>query len=176
MLKPSHQRFAELAALGTDLVAAYREAFGAASDAACRKGATRMSQNVAINTEIQRIRTAAEKQPGSVILSLAEKRSMLARIARAPFGPLTKDAPYAHEILAMKERPDDDATPMLPGLEPQLKMMVIDRVKIGDAMRAIELDARLGGEFPEGKRDLQEASTMAEEIAAIRRERSGPKA
>lgn len=74
ILKADHQKFANLVAAGTDETEAYTQVTGVTNYHAARKGGLRLSQNVSIVAEIDRIRKAAEVLPGGAVLTVAMKR------------------------------------------------------------------------------------------------------
>lgn len=154
-MKPTHARWCALVASGEDRAAAYRQACTKAgetmSNDAARQGALRLSQNVACQREVSRLRKAAEKMAGGTVLTILEKRLYLASVVRTPLGKINEHSPLCQELFRSKRKADEDGTEPLPGMGEQLEFWITEKVKKPDVLRAIELDSKLAGEFSEDR-------------------------
>ena len=146
MLGSKYQAYAEAVAGGSPELDAYRRAFPSASVVAARKGVARMSQNVAVCEEIQRIRKAAELLAGGAVLSLMEKRLYLAGVVRTPLGEVNASSIYCTEMIRSRLNPAAVTSRELAEPE-QGEFWVTEKVKKPCPLAAIRLDAELAGEL-----------------------------
>jgi hypothetical protein len=82
VLSGPHQKFAEGIALGLNATEAYVAAYPNAKPSEAAKNTSRMTKNDEIREEVERLRRKAEEAAGGVVLTLVEKRTILAQIAR----------------------------------------------------------------------------------------------
>ena len=121
MLSGPRQKFAEGIVAGNSATAAYRAAYLRSGQRAAEVGASRLLRNAEVTAEIERQRATAEKQAGSALMTLMEKRMFLARVVRANVALLP---------------PDSD---LWIGVGTR-------RLRMPDKLRAIKLDNDLAGE------------------------------
>jgi hypothetical protein len=84
--------------MGLSSTAAYLAAYPSSTPSAARKNAARLKANEDIGAEVLRIRAEAAKLPGSVFLTLQEKRNFLARVVRAKMNELAADSDLWQEV------------------------------------------------------------------------------
>lgn len=130
MLSGPHKIFAEGIVAGMTATEAYRAAYPKASADTARKNAARLKANEGVKSEVSRLRAAAQEKAGSAVLTLVEKRSFLARLVRAEIANLAESSDLFVSIKRGKD-----------GTE----------FKLGDKLRAIELDNDLAGEGSEAE-------------------------
>lgn len=160
MLKPHYQKFAELVAKGTDPVEAYKEATGTESMDAAYKGSERLSKNVEILAEIERLQRAAEMLAGSAVMELKEAMEMLSAMVRDERLRLVR----RHE----KPAPVDPDQPLLLEVEPEpAAELTYEKRKDSDKLKALELLGRLRRWFAEDRRDDAEADGLDELLDRI---------
>jgi hypothetical protein len=82
VLSGPHQKFAEGIALGLNATDAYVAAYPASTRVAASPNAARLIRNDKVLEEVDRLRLKAEEAAGGVVLTLVEKRTILAQIAR----------------------------------------------------------------------------------------------
>lgn len=82
VLSGPHQKFAEGIALGLNATDAYVAAYPASTRVAASPNAARLIRNDKVLEEVERLRRKAEEAAGGVVLTLVEKRTILAQIAR----------------------------------------------------------------------------------------------
>lgn len=122
-------KFCEGIVSGLTGVAAWRAAYPDCSGAgAASTAASRALKRAAIQAEIARLREVAAGLAGSAVLTLVEKRRFLAAVLRTPVGEVTAESPLAQEY-------KEDAKGVT--------------VKLPCKLRALELDAKLAGDFRE---------------------------
>lgn len=149
-LQEKRQRWAELVATGTNPAKAYATVWvGNQSPDACRRGVSRLSRNASVMEEVSRIRKRVEMEAGGAVMTLLEKRRYLAEIVRTPVGQLSPMSPLAQEVKRAKPL----ATAEQPALftAEQVEATEWETVRMPDKLKAIELDAKLAGEFAEDK-------------------------
>lgn len=159
ILKPEQQKYAELVALGENPAAAYGMAFGGGEPMkpdAKRKGVSRMSQNVPVQDEIRRIRAEAEKMLGGVVMSLAQKRIYLNRIMTTPLSEIGADSVLCSELTISKPYKKDG--------EQQMELWEVEKIRKPDPLRAMEIDAKLAGEFSDDRKNDAEAAAAQESM------------
>lgn len=113
--------------------AAYLAAYPRSSNAAARSSAVGLLAKDNIKAEIARIRAKAEARAGSAVLTLAEKRTFLARVLRANGGTLD-------------EKMDAD---LINGVKFSSKGKRM--IEIPCKLRALQLDNDLAGEGSEAR-------------------------
>lgn len=79
----AHRKYCEGVASGLTGTAAYMAAYPQASRGTAKGQSRRLLRKPEIRSEIERLRRQAEEIAGPAVLTLAEKRSFLARIVRA---------------------------------------------------------------------------------------------
>ena len=140
---PRHERFAQLVATGQSAAEAYRAVYGAKGKAAENSG-SRLLGNVGVSARIAELQQkAAEK----AVLTLVEKREFLRRVVMTAI----RDVDERSNLCQSVECTDKGR-----------------KFRMPDKLRAIELDAKLAGEFLE-QSDVNltvHASLSAEERAA----------
>lgn len=159
ILKPEQQKYAELVALGENPAAAYGMAFGGGEPMkadAKRKGVSRMSQNVTVQDEIRRIRSEAQKMLGGVVMTLADKRIYLNRIMTTPPSEIGPDSVLCSEFTVSKPYKKDG--------DSQMELWEVEKIKKPDVLRAMELDAKLAGEFSDDRKNDAEAAAAQESM------------
>lgn len=139
MLSGPQRKFCERIVSGDTGEAAWRKAYPKASPAAARASASEALTKDNIKAEIQHLRDKADLIAGSGVLTLAEKRKFLAEVVKTPVGKVSKDSQLAQEV-----RVDE-------------KSMTI---KMPCKLKALELDAKLAGEFDEDKTKAKEADAL----------------
>ena len=149
LLSDKRLKWAALVANGERPYIAYGKAFGSQSVDACRKGAQRLSKNVALQKEIQRLRHEAERMAGGAVLTLAEKRRFLAEIVRMPVGKLTPMSPLVQEVKRAKPLSSADQPALFS--DEEVAQTEWETVRMPDKLKALELDAKLAGELAEDK-------------------------
>ena len=162
ILKPEQQRYAELVALGENPSAAYGMAFGGGEPMkpeAKRQGVCRLSRNVTVQDEIRRIRAEAEKMLGGVVMTLAQKRIYLNRIMTTPLSEIGPDSVLCSEITVSKPYKKDG--------DQQMELWEVEKIKKPDVLRAMELDAKLAGEFSDDRKNDAEAALATDMRTAI---------
>lgn len=170
LLKPEQLKYAELVAQGESPAAAYGMAFGGGEPMkpeAKRKGASRMSQNVTVQAEIARIRSEAEKMLGGAVMTLAMKRAFLFRVMNTPISEIGPDSVLCAEVTVSE--------PYKKGDGDQMELWEVKKIKKPDPLRAMEIDAKLAGEFAEDKTNgklAEEMGGLLSQLAAIRKRRS----
>lgn len=151
-----HVDYAHLLAKGETYPEAWRKAqLGPYTKAR----AIKLAETEEIKEIIRDIRKKAEDDS---VMSLREKRQMLAQICRTPIGDLTKDSPLTKE-LKMKS---------IPGRGDEGDQMEVE-VKGMDKLKAMELDSKLAGDFDKDDAANSESAVMAEFIARIRKSYTG---
>ena len=127
-LSGPHQKFCEGIVVGSTAADAYRAAYPNTTADNARKNAARLATKAEIQAEIARQRAVAEKEAGSAVLTLVEKRGFLARIFRARVALLPQDSDLLQSIKKMEN-----------GCE----------IRVPDKIAAIKLDNGLAGEAPQ---------------------------
>lgn len=152
MLSGPQRKFCEGIVRGLNQTEAYRAAYPNCSAKAAESKASRMVREGKVKAEIERLREKADDKAGSAVLTLAEKRSFLARVVRMEGAILDEDK-------------DGD---LINGLKfDKFGNRVLD---LPDKLRAVELDAKLAGELAQDKAaDKQAAATslLAEALRII---------
>lgn len=126
-LSGPHRKFCEGIVVGNTAASAYRVAYPNTTADNARKNAARLVAKADIQAEIARQRTVAEKEAGSAVLTLVEKRSFLARVVRARVALLPPDSDLFQSIKRTAS-----------GSE----------IRLADKIAAIKLDNDLVGEAP----------------------------
>lgn len=153
MLKnPRHEAFAQAVASGTSGTEAYRRVYGAKANKNAENLACRLSRNVNVR---QRVSELQQKSATATTLSLQEKREFLAKLVRTPIGSIdeTSELCQAAEyqvsggLRGRLRRGQADR-----GNEQGETEVTTVRIKLADKLKAIELDAKLAGEFTEDHR------------------------
>lgn len=137
---PKHERFAQLVATGKALGPAYREVYGDIRGA--RQAGSRLLSDVDIK---QRVAEIQSKSEGKAVLTIAEKREFLRRVVVTPIGQVDEES----DLCQSAEYSDTGR-----------------KFKMPDKLKAIELDAKLAGEFTE-KVEVK-ADGLLELLQAIR--------
>lgn len=160
MLKPHYQKFAELYASGVDPAEAYQMSCGQQkSKEACYKGAQRLSKNVHILAEVDRLRGEAQKSAGGTIVSLKEALEILSKIAREETMGAVRKVLLPAKVKEDENQPELFDPSEIPG--PEMEMQVIyEKPKPADRMKALELLGRLERWFAEDRRDDSEADQI----------------
>ncbi len=122
ILSGPHQKFCKGIVVGNTAASAYRAAYPNTTADNARKNAARRVTKADIQAEIARQRTVTEKEAGSAVLTLVEKRSFLARVALLP--------------------PDSDL------LQSIKRTASGSEIRLADKIAAIKLDNDLVGEAP----------------------------
>ncbi|MGV3532602.1 MAG: terminase small subunit [Chthoniobacteraceae bacterium] len=76
--------FAEGIASGLNATEAYRAGYAKSSPAAARAHGARLVANGDVQAEVERLRAKAEEKGGSAVMTLLQKRMLLAEIVRSP--------------------------------------------------------------------------------------------
>lgn len=139
MLSGPLQKFCERIVAGDTGEAAWRASHPKAKTSTCQVEASKTLRKPKIKEEIRRLRDKADLIAGSGVLTLAEKRKFLAEVVKTPVGEVSKDSQLAQEV-----RVDE-------------KSMTI---KMPCKLKALELDAKLAGEFDEDKTKAKEADAL----------------
>jgi hypothetical protein len=92
MLSGPQQKFCEGIVAGLNGTEAYLAAYPNARHRSAGRGATRLLAEESVRSEISRLRAEAQKQAGSAVLTLIEKRTFLARVVRARPALLEEDS------------------------------------------------------------------------------------
>lgn len=132
MLNGPHQKFCEGIVSGLNHGDAYAAAYPSAKRNSAAANATRLLKKDEIQAEIARIRAAAEREAGSAVLTLAEKRKFMARLVRTNLSLLDmeKDGDLLQEISDTEHG---------------------KKVKLASKLDAVKLDNDLAGEGSEAK-------------------------
>lgn len=138
MISGPKRKFCERIVAGDNATIAYLTAYPKSGKEAARKNAPRLMSNDDIEAEIQALRDRADSLAGSAVLSLAEKRKFLARIVRMQGG----------------FKVDDDLVNGVRVKEFGQEMILPCKLK------ALELDAKLAGEFDEDRSKAKEADAL----------------
>ena len=128
MLSGPQRKFCEGIVAGLNGTDAYCRAYPKSSRAASRARAPILLAKDSVQTEITRLRAKADEKAGSAVLTLAEKRSFVARLVRAKVADLPPDSDLFNSVKRSKD-----------GIE----------FRLPDKLRAIELDNDLAGDGSE---------------------------
>lgn len=136
-----HERFAQLLATGLSAAECYSKVYRKKGKVAGSAG-PRLLRNVGIQ---QRLAELQQKSAVSSVMTLTEKREYLARVKRTPIGSIGPDSDLcqSHEV-------------SMQGV----------KIRMCDKLKAVELDAKLAGEFTE-KVEVK-ADGLLELLQAIR--------
>ena len=115
-----------------------------------------------ILAEIQRIREKVEKMPGSVFLTMQEKRNFLARVVRCHLHTEPVDSDLIQEISRTKRTI---------GRGDEAEEWDVEKVKLPDKIKAIVTDNDLAADGSAAKAADAIGTTMAEFMARIRSNR-----
>jgi hypothetical protein len=154
-LKARQERFAQRVAQGIPLGRAYEESgYKSRGHAAYVNGAALFQQSdvKARVAEIQELAAGL----GTTLLTIQEKRSFLAELVRTPVGSIGPDSRLCQEFyerVKVQGKPKDGKTEAEGG-----ELLLRRRIRMGDKLRAIELDSKLAGHFPK-------AGTEPEKVA-----------
>ena len=146
MLSGPRQKFCEGIVRGLSAAEAYREAYPEADPHQAAKNTTRLTKNDEVKAEIARLRKKAEERAGSAVLTLAEKRTFIARLVRAD----------------LKGEVDGDLLQSVEHLDGGTKY------RLGDKLAAIKLDNDLAGEGSEAKANDAIADSVGALLERIR--------
>lgn len=130
VLTGPQRKFCEGIVSGKTATEAYLAAYPNATPATARKNAARVKANEGVLDEIARLRAAADAAAGSAVLTLAEKRTWLARLVRSNLAGFDTDK-------------DGD---LLQSIEP---CEFGQKLKLAGKIDAIKLDNDLAGEGSE---------------------------
>jgi hypothetical protein len=136
-MKPQHQKFAELIAIGKTAGEAYQIAYEKPRlTPAVHSAAQRLAAMPTIIAKVKELRTRAEAQSeAAAVMTLVEKRKFLAEILRTP---VTKLDPKQHDHLIKKI-----TRRVIGSGEEAEEVMDIEGY---DKLKAIELDTELAGD------------------------------
>jgi Terminase small subunit len=132
MLSGPRRKFCEGIIAGNKGVAAYLAAYPRSSRRAGEVGASRLLRKAEIQTAIERMRTQADREAGSALMTLIKKRKRLARIVRAR---VAVEPPDSDLWQAVKTRDG------------------VSEFRLPDKIEAIVLDSRLAGQGNEAEAD-----------------------
>ncbi|MDB6132482.1 MAG: Terminase small subunit [Verrucomicrobiales bacterium] len=138
MLSGPHQKFAEGVASGMNASAAYRIAYPTAKPDSVESNATRLMGNDGIAAEVQRLRDLALEKAGSAVMTLEEELRFLSRIVRCRIKNEPADSDLIQEVTRNNRyegRGDD------------VESWEVEKVKLPDKLRALELFAKLTGQL-----------------------------
>lgn len=142
-------KFCERVVAGDTGEAAWMKSHPGCSARAARANASRALARASVKAEVQRLREKADEKAGSAVLTLAEKRKFLARVIRLA-GAEVDEAADADLINGVKFSRDGRRMLDLPC-----------------KLRALELDAKLAGEFAEDKAKAQEADALTSLMQSV---------
>jgi phage terminase small subunit len=132
MLSGPQRVFCEGIVAGMTQTDAYLKAYPHSSPATARRASSALAGKPAVQEEIQQMRKKADEMAGSAVLTLAEKRTWLARLVRANAATLSTDKDG--DLLAgldIEERDGDSR---------------IKKLRLADKLAAIKLDNDLSGD------------------------------
>jgi hypothetical protein len=129
---PKHERFAQLAATGMSARESYRNVYKA-KDSTCETNGPQLLRKTQVAARIAEIRGSLDAEAlADCLMTLREKREFLAAVVRAVPGELDEKSPVVQSF----------------------KQTVGGReIRLCDKLRALEIDAKLAGEFTE-KQDV----------------------
>lgn len=149
---PRHERFAQMVAIGEPAARAYRNVYGHASNSDVL--GPKLASKPLVAGRIAQIQNAVQEGDlAGALMTLLEKRKFLALIVRTPCGHIDENSPLAQLV----------EYETLRGVKGGRSLV---KIKMPDKLRAIELDAKLAGEFTE-KVEVK-ADGLAELLTAIR--------
>lgn len=121
---PKHEKFCQFVATGTSAQSAYGQIYNVKGRTAANSG-SRLMADGGIRERVKEIQTKAEKR---TVLSIEEKREYLRRVVVTPIGEIDETSDLCQHA----------------------KYTDVGReFKMPDKLKAIELDAKLAGEFKE---------------------------
>lgn len=129
-----HERFAQLIATGVSATEAYTKVYRKKGKVAGSAGG-RLLKNVGIQQRLSELQQKAETK---AVLTLAEKREFLRRVVMTPVGEVDQDSDLCQEYTKRFEA----------GGETNPDFEVV-KIKTPCKLKALELDAKLAGEFKE---------------------------
>lgn len=103
MLTGPQRKFCEGVVSGLNYSEAYRAAYPKSTPECARKNAPRLKSNEVIAAEIDRLRARAAELSGGAVLTLAEKRSFVARLLRSRPALLDRDSDLWQSIKTTKD-------------------------------------------------------------------------
>jgi phage terminase small subunit len=148
MLSGPQRKFCEGIVAGLNATDSYAKAYPKATRRAARAHGARLVAKGSIKSEIARLRAAAQEKAGSAVLTLAEKRSFLARLLRINVAEI--DVSKDGDLLAGLDRTE--------GSE---KTEGLVKLRLADKLKAIELDNDLSGEGSEAGANDELAGLLA---------------
>lgn len=168
MLSAKHLKFCEAVAAGTHPGQAFADMMGRGRDKSGDVSASRLLKKATVQTEIGRIRAEAEKLAGSGVMTVLEKRLLLAQICRTPLAQINENSVLCQELVRTKKKADKDA-----GGEEQLEFWETERIKKPCLIATMRLDSDLADDFSEKKRNDAAAAALggAEQTMAELRQR-----
>ena len=141
-----HEKFAQGVAAGEPASRVYARIYGVRGKSA-EESASRLSRNVKVAARVAEIRQAVEGDAlAQTLLTIRAKREFLAAVVRAAPGDLDESSPLVQSFKLTEH-----------GRE----------IRLCDKLRAIELDAKLAGEFAAEKVEVK-GDGLLELLQAIR--------
>jgi phage terminase small subunit len=158
-------RFADFVASGMAAGPAYIKAGFQVSRSVAKANASRMLTNATVLARIAELR---RPQTESCLMSLDEKRRMLARIVRTAIGDLESDSPLTAKYTRVKVGGSARGK-LKKGTAPrgnEIEEEEIWQIRIEgfDKLRAIELDSKLAGHFTPERVEVDVGPTTLDEI------------
>ena len=149
---PRHEKFAQQVAIGEPASRAYRTIYAQERNADVL--GPKLAAKPLVAQRIAEIRETVQRGDlTGAFMTLIEKRKFLALIIRTPCGHIDENSPLAQLVEYEALRGGKEGRQLI-------------RIKMPDKLRAIELDAKLAGEFKE-KVEIQ-TDGFAEFLMAIR--------
>lgn len=131
MISGPQRKFCEGIVSGLNQTDAYTRAYPRSSKIASKDNASRLIAKDSIKAEIQRMRDKADRMKGSAVMTLAEKRSFLARVVRMKGG---EEMPPENEDLVNGIRLKEQGIELL--MPDKLRAIMIDNDLSGDGAEA----------------------------------------
>lgn len=136
--------FCRLVVQGHDRGRAYAMAYGKAYSASCQVCASRLLDREDVRAEIARLRGMLDAE---AVMSLEYKRKLLKRMVECKPDEVDGGSELVQEVLVDKEG--------------------VERVKLPDKLRAIDLDSKLAGHYAAERVEVEGLSEIAAILAGV---------
>lgn len=154
---PRHEKFSVEYAVSGNAAGAYRRVYGkrTSTENSVRACASRLLTFSNIKARVKALRREYQaRQVDKGLLTIEERRRFLANVVRTPIGEVDEDSPLCHSFK---------------------KTEATTEYKMGDKLKAIELDAKLAGELTEQVRVSGIGMTLEEFRARVSEARAARK-